>query len=249
MSERLARERADWHTHSDRTDGADSAAAMADAAVTKGLDIWGLSDHVRAGTTWLFEYVEATRSIRREGLEIRCGVEAKLLDTAGRLDLPSELPPLDYVLVADHQFPGADGPQHPATIRAALESGSMAASDVVSDLVAATVAGVRRSPFRPIVAHLFSLLPKVGLSEADVTEEHLRILASACLDVGGSVEVNEKWRCPSARTLGYLASEGVSITAGSDAHCVEDVGRRDYLDSVQAGLSTTAAQGPIEARQ
>ncbi len=235
-----ADERADWHTHSDRTDGVDSAEAMADAAVRAGLKVWGLSDHVRAATTWVPEYVEATRLIRRDGLEIHCGVEAKLLTTAGRLDLPSTLPDLDYVLVADHQFPARDGPQHPATIRAAIGNGSLPAADVVSDLVAATAAGIRRSPFRPIVAHLFSLLPKLGLSEEDVTLEHLDSLASACLDTGGSVEANEKWRCPSADTLDYVASLGVTITTGSDAHRVEDVGRRDYLDLVRAELRTTS---------
>jgi putative hydrolase len=214
---------------------------MADAAVRAGLTLWGMSDHVRADTTWLFEYAVATRAIRRDGLRVRCGVEAKLLDTAGHLDLPLELPSLDYVLVADHQFPGRDGPQHPATIRRALELGSMAAADVVSDLVSATVSGIRRSPFLPIVAHLFSLLPKMGLSEADVTHGHLIALASACRHAGGAVEINEKWRCPSPQAVAVLARAGVAITAGSDAHCVKDVGRHDYFDAVMAYLDADVA--------
>lgn len=240
-------ERSDWHTHSDRTDGEASAAAMADAAVGAGLTLWGLSDHVRADTTWLFEYVAATRSIRREGLRVRCGVEAKLLDTTGRLDLPAELPSLDYVLVADHQFPGPEGPQHPATIRTAIETGAMAASDAVSDLVTATICGLRRSPFLPIVAHLFSLLPKMGLSDADVSDSHLHALASACLHAGGAVEVNEKWRCPSQRTVAFLVRAGVAITAGSDAHRVQDVGCREYLDVVTAHIDADAVEA-VERR-
>jgi putative hydrolase len=239
----LVVERADWHTHSERTDGTASASAMADAAVRAGLKLWGLSDHVRADTTWLPDYVEATRSLRRDGLQIRCGVEAKLLDVSGRLDLPPRLPTLDYVLVADHQFPGRDAAQPPATVRAAIENATLTAADVVADLIAATSAGIRRSPFRPIVAHLFSLLPKMGLSEADVTDEHLRSLASACLDSGGAVEVNEKWRCPSTGSVAYLASAGVPITAGSDAHRVEDVGRCAYLDAVLADIGTGTTQG------
>jgi putative hydrolase len=224
----------DWHTHSDLTDGTASPDAMADAAVEAGLSSWGLSDHVRADTTWLPEYVATIRSIRREDLQIRCGVEAKLLDTAGHLDLPTELPRLDYVLIADHQFPGRDGPLHPAAVKTAIANGSMTVAGVVSELVAATIAGVRRSPYLPIIAHLFSLLPKMGLSEADVSDAHLRSLASACLHAGGVVEANEKWQCPSARTVAYLAGKGVPIIAGSDAHRVEDVGRRDYFDIVMA---------------
>ena len=57
----------DWHTHSDLTDGEASAEAMADAAVRAGLTLWGMSDHVRADTPWLFEYAAATRAIRRDG--------------------------------------------------------------------------------------------------------------------------------------------------------------------------------------
>jgi putative hydrolase len=238
----------DWHTHSDLTDGTASPEAMADAAVEAGLSSWGLSDHVRADTTWLPEYVTAIRAIRRDGLQIRCGVEAKLLDTAGRLDLPAALPRLDYVLVADHQFPGRDGPQHPSVIRTAIENGKMTSADAVSDLVAATISGVRRSPYLPIIAHLFSLLPKMGLSESDVSDAHLRSLASACLHAGGVVEVNEKWQCPSAHTVVYLARAGVPIIPGSDAHRVEDVGRRDYFDAVMTTVALDAARDPSKHR-
>lgn len=223
---------ADWHTHSDVTDGADPPADMADAALAAGLRTWGLSDHVRADTTWLPDYVRTVRALRRDGLLVQCGVEAKMLDTTGRLDLPARLPRLDYVLVADHQVPGPAGPRHPAAVAADLAEGRLAASDVLDDLIAATVAGVRGSPVRPILAHLFSVLPKIGLSEDDVTDEHLAALASGCLEAGAAVEANEKWACPSPRILHALHRAGVPLTAGSDAHRVADVGRWSYLDTV-----------------
>lgn len=238
----------DLHTHSDRTDGADCVEAMADAAVASGLSTWGISDHVRASTPWVAEYVLATRAIRREGLAIRCGVEAKILDRSGRLDLPPTLPALDYVLVADHQFPGSAAPRHPADVRSDLEARRLSAADVVSDLVEATAAGVRQSPFPPIVAHLFSLLPKMGLSEGDVTAEHLHVIAHACLESGGAVEVNEKWRCPSPAVVAYLVDAGVRITCGSDAHRLEDVGARAYVDDVVAAIDVPTDQGRREPR-
>ncbi len=238
--------RSDWHTHSDLTDGTASAGAMADAAVEARLTSWGLSDHVRADSGWLADYAVATRAIRRPGLEIRCGVEAKLLDRSGRLDLPKALPNLDYVLIADHQFPGPTGPQHPADVRAAIENGSLSAADAVDELVLATALGVCRSPFPPIIAHLFSLLPKVGLSEDDVTADHLDRLVGACLAADAAVEVNQKWRCPSARSVAYFASAGVAVTAGSDAHRMEDVGRHSYLDSVFADIAMAAGNHHLE---
>ncbi len=220
---------ADWHTHSTTSDGADSLADMAAAGAVAGLHTIGLSDHVRESTAWLPEYVAEVRSLRVDGLQIRCGVEVKMLDSSGRLDLPANLPKLDYLLVADHQFPGSDGPVHPADVLEAVTSGRLRPEDAVAQVVTATCGALRSSPVPAIVAHLFSLLPKCGLDEAAVTDELLDALASAARGTDSAVEVNEKWRCPSARVLTGLAARGVRLTAGSDAHRAADVGRWAYL--------------------
>ena len=233
----------DWHTHSSLTDGADDAAAMADAAAAAGLTAWGLSDHVRADSDWVPGYVETVRAMRRDGLTILVGVEAKLLDAEGRLDLPPGLPTLDHVLVADHQFPSPTGPASPSTVRGWLQSGTWTSTGVVDTLIGATCNGVARAPAPAIVAHLFSLLPKVGLSEDDVTTEHRDALAAACLAADAAVEVNEKWRCPSAATVVHLRAAGVRIVRGSDAHAVAEVGRHAYWDEV-AGVVPHLAAAP-----
>ncbi len=137
---------ADWHTHSTTSDGVDSLADMAAAGAAAGLHTLGLSDHVRESTAWLPEYVTAVRALRVDGLEIRCGVEVKMLDAHGRLDLPSSLPELDYLLVADHQFPGADGPVHPARVLEAISSGRLSRADAVEQVVTATCGALRSSP-------------------------------------------------------------------------------------------------------
>ncbi len=103
---------------------------------------------------------------------------------------------------------------------------------VVDLLVAATCAALSGSPYPPIVAHLFSLLPKMGLTEDDVTREHCDALADACLRTGAAVEINEKWRCPTAPTIAALASAGVALVAGSDAHRTDDVGAWSYLHTL-----------------
>ena len=223
---------ADWHTHSNVSDGVDDPAAMAEAAAAAGLASWGLSDHVRADTTWLQDYVRTVRGLRVDGLDVRCGVESKILTSNGALDLPRELPGLDFLLIADHQFPGADGPVHPSRVSQQIAAGSLSPSDAVAQLVRATCEAVLRSPLPPIVAHLFSLLPKCGLSEDLVGGQELDELAAACLSAAAAVEANEKWRCPSARVLSQLHARGVRLTAGSDAHRAEDVGRWSYLDEI-----------------
>ncbi|TWE11977.1 PHP domain-containing protein [Rudaeicoccus suwonensis] len=220
----------DLHTHSALTDGADTPEAMADAAIAAGLHTWGLSDHVRAESDWLIDYVLRVRGLRREGLIVKCGVEAKILDASGTLDLPADLPDLDYLLIADHQFPGVDGPVHPSTVAEWIARGVTSAETVVDTLVDALCRAIAGAPFRPIVAHPFSVLPKMGLSERHVSPDHVTALGSACLSSEAAVEINEKWRCPSASIVGPLESAGVLLTSGSDAHQVSDVGTRSYLD-------------------
>lgn len=235
----------DWHTHSDLTDGADPPAAMADAAVRAGLTGWGLSDHVRADSTWVDGYATTVRALRPAGVRVHLGVEAKLLDRHGHLDLPPGLPQLDHVLVADHQFPGDDGPLSPATVRLMLDERRIGAAAVVDTLVEATCRGVARSPAPAIVAHLFSLLPKLGLDEDDdVTTEHRAALVAALVATDSAVEVNEKWRCPSVVTVRTLLAGGARVVHGSDAHRAGEVGRHAYVDEVVAALEAADAGAP-----
>ena len=228
---------ADLHTHSDLTDGAANPEAMADAAAAAGLTRWALSDHVRRDSTWTPEYVARVRGLRRPGLMILCAVEAKILDADGALDLPPGLADLDHVLVADHQFPSADGPVSPRAMTEHLAAGRITAAGAVDALVAATGRALAAAPFRPIAAHLFSLLPKMGLSEDLVGDDHLAALAAACRAAGGAVEINEKWRCPSPRVLRALRDHGVELAAASDAHDVGAVGRFDYVRAMAAELA------------
>ena len=59
-------------------------------------------------------YVEAVRDARAStAIRLDCGIEAKLLDTDGALDLPPEIEGVDAIYAADHQVPLADGPHHP----------------------------------------------------------------------------------------------------------------------------------------
>lgn len=239
---------ADWHTHSTVSDGADPLAAMLAAAATAGLHTWGASDHVRTSTTWVPEYVATVRELgrsdraREAGITVRCGVEVKMLDSAGRLDLPADLPELDYLLIADHQFPGPQGPEHPSVVRSRVEGDPDGAGpEAIGMLIQAMCAAVAASPVPAILAHPFSLLPKCGLNESHLTPSQLQQLAYACLQADAAVEVNEKWRCPAPQAVRALAAAGVRITAGSDAHRAADVGRWAYLDQLVGPTDTEAS--------
>ena len=212
----------DYHVHSLFSDGVSTVDENVAAARDRGLRTLCLADHVRAGTGWVDDFVRAVWPLRAlAGLEILAGVETKILDRTGRLDLPASIDGIDLVLIADHQFPGGTGPVHPRDMREALESGQASAPDVISCLVDATanaVQGLASARPRPLIAHLFSLLPKMGLAESQVPDELLGLLADQAREAGALVEVSEKWACPSARTLRALHQAGVPLVASTDSH-------------------------------
>ncbi|MFB7276831.1 PHP domain-containing protein [Streptomyces hydrogenans] len=251
MTGRAARERplpgrdplrTDLHTHTDfSSDGHDSLGAVVAAAADAGLRTLVLTDHVRVDTAYLPEYGKAVRAARATApLELVCGVEAKILDTEGRIDLPADLTGVEHVALADHRFPLPDGPAHPDSVRALLDEGRLAPDEALRLLVLATARAVERVPagLTTHVAHLFSVLPKTGLDEDGVDAALLEPLVRACRERDAAVELNEKWRCPSVRTARLLHGAGVRLGAGSDAHRAGAVGRFPWVAGALAEATT-----------
>ncbi|KAA6210547.1 PHP domain-containing protein [Streptomyces filamentosus] len=235
--------RTDLHAHTDFSDGRDPLGVVVKAAEAAGLTTLVLTDHVRADTTYLPGYVAAVRAAQSSTpVRLVCGVEAKILDTEGRIDLPGDLTGIEHVALADHRFPLPDGPAHPDAVRALLDEGRLAPDEALRLLVLATARAVERVPEGRTahVAHLFSVLPKTGLDESGVDAELLEPLVRACRAHGTAVELNEKWRCPSVRTARLLHRAGVRLAAGSDAHRAEAVGRFPWVSGALAEATTEA---------
>jgi putative hydrolase len=236
----------DFHVHSTFSDGASTLAENVVAARERGLRTLCLVDHVRQDTAWVPEFTAAVALYRGQpGLRVLAGVEAKILDTAGHLDLPAGLGDgVDLVLVADHRVPSETGPLLPATVVKTMESGATTAAQVIEDLCRATANAISpaRCPRRPLLAHLFSVLPKVGLSESVVPSPILAELAGRIAGSGALVEVNEKWSCPSPRTVAALVAAGVPLVAGSDSHHCRDIGRYDSVAATVTAVTGDASR-------
>lgn len=246
----------DHHVHSTFSDDAVSTlAANVAAAEAVGLTAIRLVEHVRESSTWMPDYLVAMAALRstsglarldeddpgggqREAdrggpLRVGTGVETKIMDVTGRLDLPPDLPRgpdgFGRILIADHQFPGPDGPWSPQRVLAERAAG-LRSEDLMDTLVTAMIRATARVDGGQL-AHPFSLLPKIGLGEADLRDDHLRALAAACVANGTVVEVNEKWACPGPRVLRTLADAGAVVVASTDSHRADGVGRyRRILD-------------------
>ncbi len=231
--------REDHHVHSTFSDGRSTLEENIAQAEATGLAHLGCVDHVRVDTTYLPDYVAAIRALRPSThVTLSIGIEAKILDADGRLDMPSAgLEAIDVVYAADHQFPWRGGPRSPRDVKASLDGGASAA-ECIETLVAATIAAMRRNRSRPLVlAHLFSILPKVGLSEDDVPDALLGDLASVAAATATVVEISERWRCPSPRTLRAVRKAGATLVCSTDSHLATSIGRFDYVRSTLQAIA------------
>ena len=227
----------DAHVHSTFSDGKHDVETNIGAAHAHGLASIGLVDHVRSDTTWLPDYVAAVRqSGKRAPVAVTCGVEAKILDPTGALDLPASLHGVDEILVADHQVPIGDGCDHPSRIRRFLETGHLEAAEVIGPLLEATARAAERYD-AVIIAHLFSVLPKMGLDETAVCDDDIGVLGRRLAAAGARVEISERWQCPSPRVAAILAGEGVELIASTDSHRKETIGIYDYVAVVSRSLA------------
>lgn len=233
----------DFHVHSTFSDDAVSTLGENIAAASAvGLRELRLVEHVRESSTWVPDFLRAVAAEAvPDGLSVCTGVETKLMDSTGRLDLPP-----DYrgaVLIADHQFPGTDGPWSPRfTTERLREAKGLSKMDALDLLVGALVGAMSvvadgSNGAGAQLAHCFSILPKIGLSEADLTDEHLSVWASAAAATATSVEINEKWACPSPRSLEAARAAGVTLVASTDSHIASDVGRYDVVERLLRSVS------------
>jgi putative hydrolase len=229
---------ADLHVHSTFSDGRDPIEDNIAAAEALGLATLGCVDHVRADTGWVPAYVDAVARLRGETqVELRCGIEAKLLDTTGALDLPAGIEGVDAIYVADHQVPLAEGPTHPREVRERIAAGDLDAGAVIDAILTSTARALDR-PQRVVIAHFLSILPKIGLTEADVPLEGLERLAAETARTGQEIEISERWRCPSAATLRPFLRHGVPILLSTDSHKSDTIGRYDHCLAVRTELRT-----------
>ena len=230
--------RADMHVHSTFSDGRDRIEDNIAECEELGLTALGCVDHVRADTDWVPDYVAAVERLRGETVvQLRCGIEAKLLDTSGALDLPPAIDGVDAIYAADHQVPLAEGPTHPREVRERIAAGDLSAEEVVDAILTSTLRALDR-PQHVVIAHFGSILPKIGLTEDDLPADGLERLAAEAARTGQEIEISERWRCPSAATLRPFVRHGVAIALSTDSHKRETIGRYTHCLAVKQELTT-----------
>ena len=226
----------DMHVHSTYSDGVNSIEENIKQAESVGLKRFCCVDHVRRDTDWLGNFAANIDRLKNETeIEIFSGVETKLLNIDGDLDMPQNLKGIDFIYVADHQFPMLERPYHPKEIRQLLQEGKLNPTSAIEILCQATMSAMKRFP-NVVIAHLFSILPKIGLNEEQVPENLLQEMADTAKRFNVKIEIDERWKCPTYRTVSYFKSQNVPIWFSTDSHRKETIGQYSYNAEVYQKL-------------
>ena len=212
-SESLAAPPVDYHMHTTYTDGRSDVGGMIEAAVARGMSEILFSDHVRHDSSYFPRFVEDVRSRRQPGLTIYVGAEAKVLDTAGRLDCsPSTASLCDAIIGSVHSAPPeADEPRPWSSFQAEE------ALELEFQLGMAIVAQSR--------AHILGHPLGISVSQfGQCPTDRLYELALACRRHGKAFELNPRYVADADIWLDVVRRAECPVSFGSDAHDASAVG-------------------------
>ncbi len=233
----------DMHVYSTFSDGHNTIEENVAEAERIGLTELVFADRVRADSKWIPTYVAAVRKSREQtSIVLHCAVETTILDIYGCLDLPDKLTGIDAVYVVGHHAPSPDGPMNPRSTRERIEAGELDPQMILRWMVDGTAAALHRHE-HVVIGHLFSVLPTLGLEEGDVSPELVDLLAIAAAESDARIVVDERRRCPTARTLRPFLRHGVPLLLGTGSHHRETIGRYDYCASVVNELQSPSLAG------
>jgi putative hydrolase len=222
----------DMHVYSTFSGGQNTIEENVAEAERVGLEEIVFADHVRSDSAWVPAYVAASRECREQtSVALHCAVETKILDIYGRLDLPRGPMGVDAVYVVSHQAPSPDGPMNPRSTCERIEAGELDPQLILRWMVNGTAAALH-SHEHVVIAHLFSALPTLGLAESDVPPELIDSLAIAAAESDSRILVDERRRCPTARTLRPFLRHGVPVLLGTGSNTRETIGRYDFCAGV-----------------
>jgi len=222
----------DMHVYSTFSDGQNTIEENVAEAERLGLAELVFADHVRSDSKWVPAYVAAVRECREQTpVALHCAVEVSILDVYGRLDLPRGPMGVDAVYVVCHQAPSPDGPMNPRSTCERIEAGELDPQMILRWMVKGTAAALHEHE-HVVFAHPFSALPSLGLEERDVPPELVDSLAIAAAESDARIVVDERRRCPTARTLRPFLRHGVPVLLGTGSRARETIGRYDFCASV-----------------
>jgi len=208
--------RADYHTHSKFSDGEDLPEVLVEAGIEVGLSAIAITDHVRADSDWVWDYIDYVGEVAdyyKDKIKVICGVEAKITDLNGNIDIPEGADDhVDVVLASVHRLPTG--------------SGYLSDDEITDDkertisLWRDAVIGAIANPSVSVIAHPGLILKNHGIEiPEDIAERIARVVKEQTV----AFEYNIGWGVPEKTLLEALIRSGASFIVGSDSHNASDI--------------------------
>ena len=204
----------DFHVHTSWTDGRDTAAAMYQRACQLGLKAILFSEHARVSSeSWFVSFADEILAFPAEPCQALVGVESRILDETGALDLSPEVAARCHLVVASvHRLPGMEN----------FSQSDLSDSDVLEKEYRLSLAALGNED-ADILGHPFGMC--LERFHVDPPACMVKELAKTAARQGKAVEINSKYHKRFIQQwLDIFRREGCLISPGSDAHEVNAVG-------------------------
>jgi histidinol phosphatase-like PHP family hydrolase len=234
----------DAHVHTAFSAGHDSVSVLVAAAEAAGLTELTFADRVASDTGWLTPYLATIqRAQQRTDIALKRGVEVEAIGVDGWLAFPADLGQLEVISLSIVRLPTPAGLLGPETVRAAIDAGTLTATEVVERLVAVLCLAMERvGRYAPTtLARPLEFLTQAGVPESVLDEVAVTAIVEACRSTGTAVEFSERHRMPTRRLARAFAAAGVKTLAAGDAYTARDVGRWQYLEDLAHDLAAAPA--------
>ena len=208
----------DYHMHTEFSDGDSDIEEYVEKASELGLEEIAITDHVWRSSDWVDEYTEEIEEVnRRHDIKIHAGLEAKVIDRRGSVDVSDEdAEKIDFVMGVVHRYrPEADEP-YDDSLKLETEDAAQEETYLTKKML--------ENPKVDLVGHPSRTYYKFHYSEEEphFPNEKLEEMIEAAKEEGKPLEYNARLpRHVRERLLKMYVDQGFGFTVGSDSHEAE----------------------------
>lgn len=206
----------EMHSHTSWTDGAQTVGEMFAKAVDVGMESLNFSEHARRTSgDWFGQFAEQVRALPQDQCRTFVGVEAKIDDLDGNLDIIPEITGLcDLVMASVHRFPG----------EADKDAGTRSMSpEQAVDMEFRLMCAALDNPGVDILGHPFGMtFRRFGCIPPE--DKFIAVIEKAA-KTGVAFEVNARYHPDPWQLIDWCREVDAVISLGSNAHNTEELGQ------------------------
>jgi histidinol phosphatase-like PHP family hydrolase len=205
----------DLHSHTTFVDGKHSIREMINAAESRGLELFAITEHVRSNAVrWWRGYVrEICEQRRNREVQVLIGMEANAIGEVGRVDATEEMwRDAELTLGAVHGYYHDEN-------WTKIPDGSFPYEEALTYELEKSI-GLCRHPRIHVLAHPCWLFER---RYGEMPENELRMLFRVARETDTAIELNGDYLRNPRRFLKILLDENPSVSFGSNAHSVNEI--------------------------